>query len=113
MHTTKRRVLVTKRPSDEDITNNYPLTTVVQAYVLWEKWTKEGRPHTKTDAGELVYQMLWEMMISWVNILSAQVERREVVTTFLTQVVNQASEQIEELQEEEDIENYRKAFKGI
>jgi hypothetical protein len=81
--------------------------------VLWSKWTKEGRPHTKTDAGELVYQMLWEMMISWVNVLSVQVERREVVTTFLTQVVNQASEQIEELQEEEDIENYRKAFKGI
>mgnify|MGYP003130463611 CR=1 FL=1 len=102
-----------ERPSDEKITSEFPLTTVVQSFVLWHKWTQEGRPHTKTDVGELVYNMLWEMMISWVNVLSDTVERREVVSEFLTSIVNEANNQLDAIEEEVDIENYRKCFKGI
>ena len=104
---------MTERPSDENIAKEFPLTTVVQSFVLWHKWTKEGRPHTKTDVGELVYNMLWEMMTSWVNVLSSTVERREVVGEFLSSLVHEANTQLEAIEEEADIENYRKAFKGI
>jgi len=104
---------VTERPSDESITKEFPLTTVIQSFVLWHKWTKEGRPHTKTDVGELVHHMLWEMLVSWVNVLSATTERREVVGEFLSSLVNEATEQLDAIEEEADIENYRKAFKGI
>ncbi len=104
---------MTKRPSDQVITDTYPLTTVVQAFALWHKWTKEGRPHTKTEEGELVYNMLWELLSAWVNVMSNTLERREVVGEFLSSVVNEATTQLRCLEEEFDIENYRKAFKGI
>ena len=109
----RRRLITTKKPSDEAITSAYPLTTIVQAFALWHKWTQEGRPHTKTPEGELVYSMLWALRTSWVNILSSTYERREVVGEFLASVVNEATTQLRNMQDEEDLENYRKAFKGI
>ena len=81
---------MTERPTDEDITERFPMTTVMSGFALWHKWQREDRDFTKTEAGELCGEILWQMMDSWVNEIAATVERREVTSEFISDIYSMA-----------------------
>lgn len=85
----------TERPSDGEITQRFPMTTVMSAFCLWHKWQREGRDFTKNEVGELVGEILWQMLISWVSEISETSERREVTSEFISDVYALAVMEVE------------------
>ncbi len=59
------------------------------------KWTNEKRPFTQTETGVLVMEMLWQMLIAWVNEIASTQERREVTSEFLADVYAMATLEID------------------
>jgi len=81
---------MTERPTDEDITERFPMTTVMSGFALWHKWQRDERDFTKTEAGELCGEILWQMVVSWVNEIAATLERREVTSEFISDIYSMA-----------------------
>jgi len=78
------------RPSDGDITERFPMTTVMSGFALWHKWQRDERDFTTTEAGELTGEILWQMLVSWANEIAATVERREVISEFISDIYSMA-----------------------
>ncbi len=74
------------RPSDGDITERFPMTTVMCGFALWHKWQRDEKEFTTTEAGELTGEILWQMLVSWANEIAATSERREVVSEFISDI---------------------------
>ena len=84
-----------ERPSDSEITGRFPLTTVVSGYCLWRKWQREERDFTQTEVGQLVGEILWQMLVSWVSELSETTERREISSEFISDIYAMAVLEVE------------------
>ena len=78
------------RPSDGDIIERFPMTTVMSGFALWHKWQRDNRDFTNTEAGELTGEILWQMLVSWANEIAATAERREVVSEFISDIYSMA-----------------------
>ena len=83
------------RPTDSEITERFPMTTVMSAFCLWHKWSREEREFTQNEVVQLVGEILWQMMVSWVSEISETSERREVTSEFISDVYALAVMEVE------------------
>ena len=83
------------RPTDSEITGRFPMTTVMSGFCLWHKWQRDKKDFTQTEVGELVGEILWQMVVSWVSEMSETNERREITSEFISDIYAMAVLEVE------------------